>query len=435
MTRLEICPSLFIFFGISLAYTHTEASPASAFALGDSIHDNIATTGSDLWIDAEQFADGWLYIDWFGWFTDRGGSWISHLEHGYQYTLGEDTSSFYFYDLNMQSWFWTSAELYPHLYKFGSNTGWHWYYTGGQSGNRWFTRSADATDLQEGDINLQGGIEPLSFSLIAEGSFQMGDSIAEGYSDELPVHSVSVSSFYMQRTEVTKAQWDDVAEWAQANGYDISPSTGWAVGPNHPIVSVTWFDCAKFCNALSEREGLSPVYRENLNTFRQGTWSPDIDFSANGYRLPWEAEWEKAARGGLVGKRFPWGDLISHDLANYNASDLYSYETSPTMGHHPVWDDGSEPFTSPVRSFPENGYGLFDMAGNVSEWCGDWHDTRYYGISPESDPTGPEYGTYRAFRGGRWGAYPVASRISSRSNGSPNDYNSDRGFRLALPVE
>ncbi len=273
---------------------------------------------------------------------------------------------------------------------------------------------------------------PRDMVLIPAGSFRMGDSFNEGDSDERPVHTVTVSAFYMDKYEVTKALWDEVASWAQANGYDIGPSDGSGKAPNHPVWDVSWHEAVKWANARSEQEGLTPCYTVGGAVYRRGESAPDCTWTANGYRLPTEAEWEKAARGGCEGGRFPWcdTDTIQHARANYASSSNYSYDTSPTRGYHPTYKTGSEPYTSPVGSFAPNGYGLYDMAGNVGEWCWDWYDFGYYSSSPGSDPRGPASGWGRVIRGGGWINYADACRAANRSNIGPGYDGDDLGFRL-----
>ncbi len=280
-------------------------------------------------------------------------------------------------------------------------------------------------------MDIQPGV-PEGFLRIPAGSFEMGDSIGDGWGRELPVHTVYLSAFYLQNTEVTKAQWDAIRTWATTSGlgYTDLPE-GEGKGPTHPVHSVSWLDAVKWLNAWSEMDGLNPVYRVGGAVMRSGEVTPEINYAANGYRLPTEAEWEKAARGGLSGRRFPWGDTISHSQANYYSSSYYAYDISPTRGYHPTYGDGVMPYTSPVRSFAANGYGLYDMAGNLWEWCGDWYLDSYYNDSPTTDPTGPGTGSIRVSRGGSWYDYAQGCRCAFRYHSSPGVRHHSIGFRPA----
>lgn len=262
------------------------------------------------------------------------------------------------------------------------------------------------------------GAAPAGMVLIPAGSFQMGDSFNEGYPDERPVHTVFVSAFYMDKYEVTKGFWDEVASWAARNGYDIKPEDGSGKGSGHPVYYVTWYDAVKWANARSEKEGLTPCYYTDSSqrtVYRTGSVNVPIEgvkWSGCGYRLPTEAEWEKAARGGLSGQRYPWGNDIDCTKANF-------WPSSACVGS-----------TTPVGSYPPNGYGLYDMAGNVWEWVWDWYDEGYYSRSPGSDPRGPASGSSRVIRGGSWDGIASLCRVADRNGISPGGSYFDLGFRL-----
>jgi formylglycine-generating enzyme required for sulfatase activity len=272
------------------------------------------------------------------------------------------------------------------------------------------------------------------FALIPAGSFLMGDQSDPlvGYSDEGPVHSVQVSAFYLAKHEMTKEMWDRVAAWAAGNGYDLNAAGGLgSKTANHPVHSVLWNEVVKWCNARSQKEGLAPCYRVAGAVYKTGPDNSTVacDFGANGYRLPTEAEWEKAARGGLTGLNFPWGNTISHAKANYYSNSNFSYDVSRSQGYHPTYAVGGIPYSSPVGSFAPNGYGLYDMAGNVWEWCWDWYES--YKSSPQTDPRGPASGWLRVFRGGGWSNIAWYCRAAGRCNYGPAGSDGYVGFRLA----
>jgi formylglycine-generating enzyme len=287
------------------------------------------------------------------------------------------------------------------------------------------------------DPNWPADAAPPGMALIPAGVFQMGDAFDEGAQYELPVHTVYVSAFYMDKFEVTFALWNQIVAWSETNGYGYDdPGAGKAT--NHPVQMVSWYDVIKWCNARSEMEGLTASYYADSNltqVYRTGDLAPYVNWYA-GYRLPTEAEWEKADRGGGSGYRFPWTntDTISHSQANYYSGDTndYPYDVSPTSGYNPAFVDGVMPYTSPVGYFAPNGYGLYDTAGNVWEWCWDWAGN--YSGDMQTDPRGPATGTTRVGRGGNWNYYAVDCRDSYRYGNPPTDTASNIGFRAAMPA-
>jgi formylglycine-generating enzyme required for sulfatase activity len=228
--------------------------------------------------------------------------------------------------------------------------------------------------------------------LIPAGEFQMGDSL-DGMDLALPVHTVYLDAFYMDIYEVTNAQY---LKFMDATGH--SAPVYWDDSrfnvPEHPVVGVSWHDAVAYAE-----------------------WA--------GKRLPTEAEWEKAARGGLVGKRYSWGS-DSPDGTQCNFADVNTdYDWSDKSV-----DDGYSR-TSPVGSFSANGYGLYDMAGNVWDWCSDWYDSSYYSSSPSNNPKGPSSGSQRVMRGGSWSRYEDFLRCAYRSSRPPTDMYGYIGFRCS----
>lgn len=283
---------------------------------------------------------------------------------------------------------------------------------------------------------------PAGMTLIPAGSFTMGDPFLElDGGTAIPVHSLYVSAFYMDRHEVTKGLWDEVYAWAITHGYNFNnPGAGKAT--NHPVHVVSWFDIVKWCNARSEKEGKVPAYYTSAartTVYRTGSMNLQNDWVKwnAGYRLPTEAEWEKAARGGLSGKRFPWGNTIRHSEANYFSSIVYIYDNSPTRGYDPAYDDGISPNTNPVSSFAANGYGLHNMAGNVWEWCWDSYDSLWYakGEATQNDSRGPNvFSGVRAIRGGAWFNVQLFSQCAYRHFYFPSYGLDSVGFRCVTGI-
>lgn len=276
--------------------------------------------------------------------------------------------------------------------------------------------------------------------LIPAGGFVMGVTTNAGHetsSDATPQHTVAVSAFYLDRHEVTSNLWSEVHAWATARGYAFG--SAWrGKAADHPVYNVDWYDAIAWCNARSERDGFTPCYTNAdgstfVNAAAHG-FTGGCNWAASGYRLPTEAEWEKAARGGVASRRFPWEDAntIQHARANYRAAPLsFAYDTSPTADYHPDYTNSPAPYTSPAGSFAPNAYGLYDMAGNACEWCWDRYSSTYYTNSPALDPRGPSSGTLRVIRGGSWAFSPSYARCASRDSVGPSSEFDDVGFRCA----
>ena len=242
-----------------------------------------------------------------------------------------------------------------------------------------------------------------SMVLIEPGVFKMGSPSSEpGHDSDEKQHEVTISKpYYMGATEVTQGQWRDV----------IGSNPSFFKGDNLPVEKVSWLDAVKYCNKLSEKEGLTSTYKINGESV---TWTR----SANGYRLPTEAEWEYACRGGTT-TPFYTGRCLSADEANYNGG-------YPQEGCSKGRDIKK---TLPVGSFDPNVWGLYDMHGNVWEWCWDWYDKDYPGGSV-TDPVNPGGGSNRVNRGGSWYYYARFCRSALRLRDSPDYTYYSLGFRL-----
>jgi formylglycine-generating enzyme required for sulfatase activity len=234
-------------------------------------------------------------------------------------------------------------------------------------------------------------------------------------------YSLTVSAFYMDKYEVTKAKWDKVYAWAITNGYTFD-NAGSGKAENHPVHTVNWFDVVKWCNARSEMEGRPISYRVWSGIYRRGQ-EDGVTCATNvaGYRLPTVVEWEYAGRGGLSNKRFPWGDSddIQHSRANYFSVNNIKHDTSPTRGNHPLFATNGVPYTSPVGSFAPNGYGLYDMVGNVVEWCWD---------------SGPGYLSDPRLISGSWWHGVTYCGFVNNYHAYPAYVTNNIGFRVVLPL-
>jgi len=254
--------------------------------------------------------------------------------------------------------------------------------------------------------------------LVPRGTFIMGDK-SSNFSDEKPEHSVTVESFYMDETPIT---YEDFTKYINDGG---TKSRYWEYDtynkPENPVSGINYYHAVDYCNWRSEKEGLQSAYKlsTKLDAWGYPLW--DLDNSVSGYRLPTEAEFEYAARGGLEDKKFPWGNEFDPLLANYDN------EKGLMIGEW--WR------LAKVKDTKANNYGLYGMSGNVWQWTNDWYDQNYYPASSKNNPMGSEIGRTKVIRGGSWGSIsPEYLSVSKRSFMAPSNYNYDVGFRCVRPA-
>ncbi len=272
-----------------------------------------------------------------------------------------------------------------------------------------------ASDIASVEFYVAGGGQFGDVVLIPAGTFQMGNTGAySGWSNELPVHTVTLpNSFYMAKYEVTQGLFKSVM-----NGYNPS----YFIGDTLPVENVCWFEAVDFCNKLSLRDGLQPCYTINMNgstSLYNNIVTVTCDWTKNGWRLPTEAEWEYAAKAGTS------TDFYSGQLTNPYCSPLDNNLNSI------AWYCGnSSSKTHNVGGKAPNAFGLYDMSGNVWEWCWDWYGSSYYSGGAMTHPKGPTSGTYRVLRGGSWHSYAYICRSAFRYYYPPDIRYYYNGFRI-----
>jgi len=256
-------------------------------------------------------------------------------------------------------------------------------------------RKPDAVPVRN-DLKKIIGKDGMEMVLISGGKFIMGSPKDQGDEDEVPQHEVFVDAYYIDVHEITNRAYKRFvdatghrvpyvdAEWAAP--YNWKNGTYPDGRDDYPVVLVSWDDAKAYADYAGER-------------------------------LPTEAEWEKAARGGLAGKSHPWGEGIDETAANYHVSD-----TSKEDLH-------------PVKSYPPNGFGLYDMAGNAWEWCSDWYDVNAYLRKANQHPQGPEEGVHRVYRGGSWINPAKFQRCGERGRNLPETQSYIIGFRCVKSVQ
>lgn len=277
------------------------------------------------------------------------------------------------------------------------------------------TNSTEEESVSEPPASSQTVAEqdiPEEFVLIKGGSFQMGSPDSEPWrsEDELQ-HTVTVSDFYMSKYELTQKEYEDIT--------GNNPSN--FSGENLPVENISWLDAVAYCNARSEKEGLTPVYTIDGQNV---SW----DKSADGYRLPTEAEWEYACRAGTTTPFYMESSPSDKD-ANYYGHYPYEIEDNYfSQGNLEVKPGEYRETTVSVDSFSENPYGLYNMHGNVSEWVWDYYGA--YSTDSQTDPTGPETGTLRVYRGGGWNDFAKNMRSAYRATLEQDHGSFNIGIRL-----
>ena len=289
---------------------------------------------------------------------------------------------------------------------------------------------------------------PNNMVFVSGGTYIMASN-RSAFEDELP-HIVKLSDFYLSKFETTVGEWREfvadtgyistaeklhnasvldtrVVSW-EIREYACWSNVGFKQTENDPVVCVSWSDCIEYCNWKSKKEGLTPCYSHSGDTGNV-VWNSQ----ANGYRLPTEAEWEYAARNCGQLRDYPWGngDPMVNGKPAANLGDESAAQTIDKWVLLDGYTDGYI-YTSPVGTFLPNELGIYDMAGNVWEWCWDWYET--YDDENAVDPTGPAQGSIKVFRGGGWFNSRVFVRTTHRAYYAPGEGYNGIGFRIARNI-
>ena len=267
------------------------------------------------------------------------------------------------------------------------------------------------TEDTVGEIEEDKVPVPIGMVLIPEGLFEMGSNADHANTDEQPVHTVHVDAFYMDKREVTVRAYRHFVQETGHRAPDWEQVALYSPTNDHPIVFVSWHDAMAYAK-----------------------WA--------GKRLPTEVEWEKAARGKLVGQTYPWSDIVPRALRGKAKCNFADKNLTHYWWADKDVDDGYA-YTAPVGKYPANGYGLYDMAGNVWEWCLDEYDANFYAISPSTNPVSgadtvagisnnfTSVRAPRVLRGGSWLVNALGVRNAVRSVLNPTSTASSVGFRCA----
>jgi len=258
---------------------------------------------------------------------------------------------------------------------------------------------------------------PVDMVLVKSGSFIMGDDNAVD-SNQKPAHKVNITkSFYISKYEVTFEQYD---VFCNDTKRELARDNGWG-RCDMPVIFVSYYDAIEFCNWLSRKERLIPCYSPKKDDTKKKKKSKvrnwQCDFTVNGYRLPTEAEWEYAASGG-------------------NNTNNYIYSGSNNLDEVAWYGGNSDRKPHPVGKKKPNDLGVYDMTGNLCEWCWDWFDGRYYGQSPVDDPKGPDKGSwFRSIRGGGFDNSKIGMTVKFRDTEDGICKEKDFGFRIVRNAE